>query len=128
MSLAQYSTALPISFLMSQFVNRGDRDALYFEPSAGNGFLTIALPQSQTVVNEIDQLRYDNLRLEHYRKVTRQDGRQPFYEYERRCDGVVTNPPFIKEIDTMIFNALDTMKDNGRAAILRDGNNMFENY
>lgn len=128
MSLAQYSTALPISFLMSQFVNRGDRDALYFEPSAGNGFLTIALPQSQTIVNEIDQLRYDNLRLEHYRKVTRQDGRQPFYDYERRCDGVVTNPPFIKEIDTMIFNALDTMKDNGRAAILRDGNNMFENY
>lgn len=128
MSLAQYSTALPISFLMSQFVNRGDRDALYFEPSAGNGFLTIALPQSQTIVNEIDQLRYDNLCLEHYRKVTRQDGRQPFYDYERRCDGVVTNPPFIKEIDTMIFNALDTMKDNGRAAILRDGNNMFENY
>lgn len=123
----QYSTPLPIAFLMSEFVKSKSNEALYFEPSAGNGFLTVALPQRDTICNEIDKFRLDNLCNEHYRKVTNQDGREKF-EYGRIFDGVVTNPPFIKEIDTMIFNALDCMKDNGRCAILRDGNNMFQDY
>ena len=123
----QYSTPLPIAFLMSEFVKSKSNEALYFEPSAGNGFLTVALPQRDTICNEIDKFRLDNLCNEHYRKVTNQDGRKKF-EYGRIFDGVVTNPPFIKEIDTMIFNALDTMKDNGRCAILRDGLNEFEPY
>ena len=123
----QYSTPLPIAFLMSEFVKSKSNEALYFEPSAGNGFLTVALPQRDTICNEIDKFRLDNLCNEHYRKVTNQDGRKKF-EYGRIFDGVVTNPPFIKEIDTMIFNALDCMKDNGRCAILRDGNNMFQDY
>ncbi|MBQ3689433.1 MAG: hypothetical protein II937_06140 [Bacteroidales bacterium] len=127
MILQQYSTPLPIAFLMSEFVKSNSNSALYFEPAAGNGFLTVSLPQENTICNEIDSYRLDNLRSEHYRKVTEQDSRQKF-EYNRIFDGVVTNPPFLKEIDTMIFNALDTMKDNGRCAILRDGLNEFEPY
>lgn len=124
----QYSTSLPVAYLMSEFV-RGDGSThrRYFEPSAGNGFLTIAIPQEATICNEIDKFRLDNLREEHYQKVIQQDGREKF-EYERSFDGVVMNPPFLKEINKMIFNALDTMKDNGRCAILRDDWNMFEDY
>lgn len=129
MVLQQYSTPLPIAFLMSEFVKGQSNSSLYFEPSAGNGFLTIALPQENTICNEIDRYRLDNLKNEHYRKVSEQDARQPF-EYNRIFDGVVTNPPFLKgqETNTMIFNALETMKDSGRCAILRDGNAQFTDY
>ena len=129
MVLQQYSTPLPISFLMSEFVKSKSNSALYFEPSAGNGFLTISLPQENTICNEIDRYRLDNLKNEHYRKVSEQDARQQF-EYNRIFDGVVTNPPFLKgqETNAMIFNALETMKDNGRCAILRDGNAQFTEY
>jgi hypothetical protein len=127
MAKQQYSTSLPVAYLMSEFVKKNGNDNMYFEPSAGNGFLTVALPSSQTICNEVDELRLQNLRLENYKKVMAQDGRNPF-EFGRIFDGVVTNPPFLKEVDRMIFNALDAMKDNGRAAILRDGWNLFENY
>ena len=129
MVLQQYSTPLPIAFLMSEFVKGQSNSSLYFEPSAGNGFLTIALPQENTICNEIDRYRLENLKNEHYRKVSEQDARQPF-EYNRIFDGVVTNPPFLKgqETNTMIFNALETMKDSGRCAILRDGNAQFTDY
>lgn len=127
MAKQQYSTSLPVAYLMSEFVRRNGNDNMYFEPSAGNGFLTVALPSSQTICNEVDELRLQNLRLENYKKVMAQDGRNPF-EFGKIFDGVVTNPPFLKEVDRMIFNALDAMKDNGRAAILRDGWNLFENY
>lgn len=124
----QYSTSLPVAFLMSEFVKGdGNRERKYFEPSAGNGFLTIALPQENTICNEIDDFRLQNLREEHYQKVINQDGRNKF-DYEKSFDGVVMNPPFLKEINAMIFNALDTMKDDGRCAILRDDWNQFENY
>jgi len=129
MVLQQYSTPLPIAFLMSEFVKGQSNSSLYFEPSAGNGFLTIALPQENTICNEIDRYRLENLKNEHYRKVSEQDARQPF-EYNRIFDGVVTNPPFLKgqETNAMIFNALETMKDSGRCAILRDGNAQFTDY
>jgi hypothetical protein len=127
MAKQQYSTSLPVAYLMSEFVKKNGNDNMYFEPSAGNGFLTVALPSSQTICNEVDELRLQNLRLENYKKVMAQDGRNPF-DFGRIFDGVVTNPPFLKEVDRMIFNALDAMKDNGRAAILRDGWNLFENY
>ena len=129
MVLQQYSTPLPIAFLMSEFVKNKSNSSLYFEPSAGNGFLTISLPQENTICNEIDRYRLENLKNEHYRKVSEQDARQPF-EYSRIFDGVVTNPPFLKgqETNTMIFNALETMKDSGRCAILRDGNAQFTEY
>ena len=127
----QYSTALPVAFLMSQFVRHfTTTDVWYFEPSAGNGFLTVALPQEKTIVNEIDKFRLENLKRERYHKVLEQDGRRPFDSlYNKFFHGVVTNPPFLKggETDEMIFNALATMSDSGRCAILRDEWSQFKN-
>lgn len=128
--LEQYSTSIPLAFLMSAFAKRDKADALYFEPSAGNGALTIALQKSHTICNEIDEIRLENLRREGYNKVTDQDALKPF-GYGKIFDGVVMNPPFLKpakKVDTMIFNALNCMKDDGRCAILRDGWNQFEDY
>lgn len=130
MALQQYSTSLPVAFLMSAYVSEyNNRNSLYLEPSAGNGFLTIALPAEQTICNEIDPLRLENLMNESYRKVIFQDGRIPL-PFDRIFDGVVSNPPFLKTAETnkMIFNALDCMKNDGRAAILRDKWNSFKPY
>lgn len=128
MSLQQYSTSLPIAYLMSQYVF-GDKNGLYFEPTAGNGFLTIALPQENTIVNEIDELRLGNLKGESYRKVTNNDALVGF-DFGKIFDGVVMNPPFFKKGGTekIIFNTMNCMKDSGKCAILRDGWDIFKEY
>ena len=134
--LQQYSTPAPISFLASSFVQSGQpADAAYFEPSAGNGLLTIALPEHQVTVNEIDDIRLANLRSQHFAKVCSRDAASPFFEYRKKFDGVITNPQFgtlpaticygrypIKTLDhLMALRALDCMKDSGRAAIIIGG-------
>ena len=128
MALQQYSTSLPLSFLMSNYICN-NQSGIYFEPTAGNGFLTIALPQEQTIVNEIDGLRLENLKGESYRKVTEQDATKPF-DFGKIFDGVVMNPPFLRKgmTEAIIFNSLACMKDSGKCAILRDGWNEFKPY
>jgi len=44
-----------------------------FEPSAGNGLLTIAADPKNVVVNEVDSLRRGNLKLQGYKQVLKQD-------------------------------------------------------
>ncbi len=112
----------------------------YFEPSAGNGLLTIALPQENIIVNEVDDIRLSHLRLQDFEFVSNQDASQPFTEYYKKFDGIITNPPFstlpepviydgykIKHLDhLMALRALDTMKDNGRAAIIVGGHTKWD--
>lgn len=112
----------------------------YFEPSAGNGLLTIALPMQNTIVNEVDDIRLANLRMQDFEFVSNQDASMPFPEYYKKFDGVITNPPFstlpepviydgfpIKHLDhLMALRALDTMKDNGRAAIIVGGHTIWD--
>ena len=107
-------------------------EPIYLEPSAGNGLLTIALPYDQTIVNEIDEVRNCNLESQSYRYVFKADATIPFINFHKKFDGIVTNPPFgtlpekvsydtidIKNLDfLMTLRALDTMKDNGKAAII----------
>jgi hypothetical protein len=139
--LQQYSTPAPISFLASSFVKSGQpANATYFEPSAGNGLLTIALPEQQVTVNEVDDIRLENLRAQRFARVTHQDATEPFFGYEKKFDGVLTNPPFgtlpetvyygrypIKTLDhLMALRALDCMKDNGRAAIIIGGHTEWD--
>jgi len=140
MLLQQYSTPAPLSYIASQYVNNYSNEALYFEPSAGNGLLTIALPPKQTYVNEIDTLRHENLLTQGYTKVTKQDATQPFVAWERKFDGIITNPPFatlnepinvegfkIKHLDhAMTIVALKTMKDSGKAAIIIGGHSTYD--
>lgn len=130
--LQQYSTPAPISFLASSYVKSNNPNAMYFEPSAGNGLLTTALPYAQTWVNELDETRYENLKKQPFAKVTRQDATKMFDLYLEKFDGVVSNPPFgtllqaveyegfaIKTLDhAMCINALACMKDDGKAALI----------
>ena len=133
----QYSTPTPFGYVMGQFVNSGKKVGSVLEPSAGNGALTITFPAGIVHVNDIDEKRVENLRTLGYGKVTTQDALIPFDE---KVDAVVTNPPFgtttAKEFDggklkisslegLMAINALDSMKDDGRAAIVIGGNTSY---
>lgn len=129
----QYSTPAPYAFLADMYVKGNGKvieNAL--EPSAGNGMLTIGLPMDKVHVNDIDDQRLANLRRQGFKNVTSQDGTQPFADKD--VDVVVTNPPFgsatPKEYDgykisslegQMAINALESMKDDGRAAIIIGG-------
>lgn len=137
----QYSTPAPISYIASLFV-RGNNSAIYFEPSAGNGLLTTALPYSSTIVNELDDVRLENLKHQPYKQVLRQDATIPFNDFYHKFDGIVTNPPFgsllepeiydtypIKTLDhLMALRALDTMKDAGKAAIIIGGHTTWDEH
>lgn len=129
----QYSTPAPYAFLADMYV-KGNGKVIdsALEPSAGNGMLTIGLPMDKVHVNDIDEQRLANLRRQGFKNVTSQDGTQPFADKD--VDVVVTNPPFgsatPKEYDgykisslegQMAINALESMKDDGRAAIIIGG-------
>jgi effector-binding domain-containing protein len=168
--MQQYSTPAPISFLASSYVLKRDSLSgykafknivkggskgkivgnahlhpektapLYLEPSAGNGLLTIALPYQLTHVNELDDVRLSNLKEQPFAKVSSWDALHPPYAYQRKFDGVVTNPPFgalnepmmfgkfkIKRLEhAMCLKALQCMKDNGRAAIIIGGHTSWD--
>lgn len=129
----QYSTPAPYAFLADMYVKgNGKVIESALEPSAGNGMLTIGLPMDKVHVNDIDAQRLANLRRQGFKNVTSQDGTQPFADKD--VDVVVTNPPFgsatTKEYDgykisslegQMAINALESMKDDGRAAIIIGG-------
>lgn len=129
----QYSTPAPYAYLADMYV-KGNGKVIdsALEPSAGNGMLTIGLPMDKVHVNDIDAQRLANLRRQGFKNVTSQDGTQPFADKD--VDVVVTNPPFgsatPKEYDgykisslegQMAINALESMKDDGRAAIIIGG-------
>ena len=112
----------------------------YLEPSAGNGLLTIALPYHFTHVNEMDDVRLENLKQQPFAKVSSWDALKPPPAYDRKFDGVITNPPFgslseptlfgkfkIKRLEhAMALNALRCMKDDGKAAIIIGGHTTWD--
>lgn len=133
----QYSTPTPFGYVMGQFVQSGKTIESVLEPSAGNGALTITFPSAIVHVNDIDERRLENLRTLGYGKVTNQDALVPF---SGEVDAVLTNTPFgsttAREFDEgqikissleglMAINALESMKDNGRAAIVIGGNTSY---
>ena len=133
----QYSTPAPYAFLADMYV-KGNGKVIdsALEPSAGNGMLTIGLPMDKVHVNDIDAQRLANLTRQGFKNVTSQDGTQPFKV--KPVDIVITNPPFgsatPKEYDgykisslegQMAINALDSMKGDGRAAIIIGGNTEY---
>lgn len=129
----QYSTPAPYAYLANMYVKGNGKEIEgALEPSAGNGMLTIGLPMDKVHVNDIDEARLLNLHRQGFKNITSQDGTQPFADKD--VDVVVTNPPFgtatPKEYDgykisslegQMAINALDSMKDDGRAAIIIGG-------
>jgi hypothetical protein len=133
----QYSTPAPMAFLMGRFLKAGKEVKSGLEPSAGNGMLTVALPKEVMHVNDIDEMRLSNLQEQGFGEVTNQDGLKSFGE--KQYDVIVTNPPFgstapkvyngLYEISglehQMAINALESMKDDGRAAIIIGGNTEY---
>jgi predicted RNA methylase len=137
--LQQYSTPAPIGYLAGLFCGFDKEGGNYFEPSAGNGLLTIAGNTEDFTVNEIDTVRNRNLSVLGFKKVLKQDASEPFKQFEHKFDGVITNPPFgktevvtygksdIKSLEqVMSLRALDTMKDNGRCAIIIGGHTEYD--
>lgn len=140
--LQQYSTPAPIGYLAGIFceVDKYPLTKVFFEPSAGNGLLTIAGKTKNFIVNEIDDLRNRNLHKQNYLKITKEDATNPFTEYYHKFDAVLTNPPFGKAENKVAFNqypikllehlmairALECMKDGGRAAIIIGGHTRWD--
>ena len=132
--MQQYSTPLPMAWNAARFAMSGKRGGKVLEPTAGNGMLAFAIPAGQVHANELDGTRLANLREQGFARVTQQDATVPF-EGGRQYDVVIANPPFgkreavdydgkqISGLDPQItLNALASMKDDGRAAIIIGGN------
>lgn len=146
MLLQQYSTPAPIGYIAGVFCGMDTPPSgrtgfkSYFEPSAGNGLLTIAAYPETFIVNEIDETRNSNLREQNFQEVKKQDATQPFSGYSKRFDAIITNPPFgryeppfkVKEFEfsvldhVMCIRALDTMKDDGHAALIIGGHTAWD--
>lgn len=146
MLLQQYSTPAPIGFIAGVFCEMDTPPSgrtgfkSYFEPSAGNGLLTIAAYPETFIVNEIDDTRNENLKTQGFSEVKKQDATQPFIGYSKSFDAIITNPPFgkyepplkVNEFEfsvldhVMCIRALDTMKDKGHAALIIGGHTAWD--
>lgn len=137
--MQQYSTPLPMAWNAARFAMSGKRGGKVLEPTAGNGMLVFAIPAWQVHANELDGTRLANLREQGFAQVTQQDATEPF-EGGRQYDVVIANPPFGKReeveydgkmipgLDPQItLNALASMKDDGKAAIIIGGNMEYGN-
>jgi len=141
--LQQYSTPAPISYLAGVFCELDKlqfKGGFAFEPSAGNGLLTIAAKPERVYVNEIDVLRNQNLRTQGFADVWQRDANKSFSDIQRRFAAVLTNPPFGK-LDTkvmfdsfpikplehvMALRALDCIANDGKAAVIIGGHTTWD--
>lgn len=138
--LQQYSTPAPIAYLAGVFcgLDKLTRNHKAFEPSAGNGMLTIAGSPDFFEVNEIDPLRNSNLEKQGFFHIGQVDATQ--LKCRQVFDAVLTNPPFgtmevevmfdtfpIKTLEhVMALKALDCMKNSGKAAIIIGGHTRWD--
>lgn len=141
--LQQYSTPAPIGYIAGIFCGL-DKLSIHggygFEPSAGNGLLTIAGKPERIYVNEVDTIRNRNLRTQGFANVWDRDASKPFFDVQNNFVAVITNPPFGKldkpvlfdtfKIDTldhlMALRALETMTYDGKAAIIIGGHTSWD--
>lgn len=138
--LRQFSTPLPIAYLLGIFIDGQNPEKRFLEPSAGNGLLTIGLDPNQTHVNELDQTRFKVLHHQNFWAVTNEDAAMPMRDVWKNYDGVIANPPFGKLRERAIFRdipilfmdhlmmlrALEGMKDNGKAAFVTGKHMSFD--
>ncbi len=140
--LQQYSTPAPIGYLMGVYCGlpNFEFNDWAFEPCAGNGLLTIAGNPKKIIVNEIDTIRNRNLQTQGFLEVNHLDASLPFNLIGQKFQAVITNPPFgtldkavefntfpIRVLDhLMALRALETMADNGKAAIIIGGHTRWD--
>ena len=142
--LQQYSTPAPIGFIAGIFCGLDKLQftgGFGFEPSAGNGLLTVAAIPERMYVNEIDQFRRNNLKSQFFRSVWDRDASKAFFDVSGTFQAVITNPPFgtmdkpvtfdTYKIDTldhvMALRALEAMNRTGKAAIIIGGHTKYDN-
>jgi predicted RNA methylase len=141
--LQQYSTPAPIGFLAGVFCELDllDTKGGYgFEPSAGNGLLTIAGNPARIYVNEIDTIRHRNLKTQGFANVWNRNAANDFFDVHRHFEAVISNPPFGTMDHKVAFNgyqfntldhvmairALETMTNEGKAAIIIGGHTNWD--
>ncbi len=141
--LQQYSTPAPIGYLAGIFCEIDKLQfsgGFAFEPSAGNGQLTIAAKPERVYVNEIDKIRNRNLHSQGFADVTALDASKPFAGKQGIYQVVITNPPFgklpaklfyesygISALEhVMALRALDTMAFYGKAAFIIGGHTRWD--
>ena len=136
----QYSTPAPIAYLTDLFVADGVQNGDVLEPSGGSGMLTIGFSPEQVSINEIDPIRNQNLRQTNYDAISSEDALKNDNLFNKKFDGIVTNPPFgsaelkkfnnykLKKLEhIMAANALEQMSDKGRGGIIIGGHNRYDN-
>ncbi len=133
-----YSTPIPIAYLASVLAGIKPETTVY-EPTAGNGALLIAANPARVIANELNGDRVSELKTRQYAQLTQEDAL--IYRPQTQVDVVICNPPFgsildanrrtqrfwiydtwTTQIDQAIaLNALQVMKDNGRAVLILGG-------
>lgn len=126
-----YSTPVPLAWALGKRI--GLIGNTVYEPTAGTGMLTIAGDPATITVNEIDVLRKGVLETQGFAKVTSRDASTG--KPNQKFDRVIMNPPFgagketrfgeykLTKLDHIIAaNALETMKNDGKAAIIIGAN------
>ena len=141
--LQQYSTPAPIGYIAGVFCELDKlqfKGGFAFEPSAGNGLLTVTAKAERVYVNEIDKVRNANLKTQGFANVWNRDATQSFFDVQRIYNAVITNPPFgmmdkrvmydtfpIKPLEhVMALRALDCMANDGKAAIIIGGHTKWD--
>ncbi len=141
--LQQYSTPAPIGYIAGIFCGLDQlqyNGGFGFEPSAGNGLLTVAALPERMYVNEIDHLRNSNLKTQGFAAVWNRDAAKAFFDVSGTFPAVITNPPFGKldkpvsfdtfRLDTldhvMAQRALEAMTPDGKAAIIIGGHTIYD--
>jgi broad specificity phosphatase PhoE len=137
-----YSTPAPLAYLADKLAGVNELTTLY-EPTAGNGMLTIAANPKNVRVNELNPDRTAALRKQGFSETTSYDAAEKWDKameatLGKSYDAVVTNPPFgsvkdaqgnatkervdgykIGQIDHLIAaRALEAMKDKGKATLI----------
>jgi predicted RNA methylase len=135
-----YSTPAPLAFLGSELAGVSKATTVY-EPTAGNGMLTIGAKPSNVTVNELEAGRIESLKAQGFKEVLEGDALEAKVAPKSQ-DRVMTNPPFgsvkdskgvatkvlvdgfkIGQIDHLIAaRALETMKDDGKATLIIGAN------
>jgi len=133
-----YSTPVPISLVAGLLVRAKSTEKGY-DPTGGNGLLTIAANPQNMIVNELEHHRATNLRLMKFGTVHEGNALDIIERKLLRpqeVDFVLMNPPFgvlanevlvdgyrVRAIDQLIAaRNLAAMKDDGRAVIILGAN------
>lgn len=140
-----YSTPVPLAYLASELAGI-TYDSKVLEPTAGNGMLLVGAATENSTANELNPKRASMLQAMGFDALTENAATEDLADPNSQ-DAVIANPPFgatknakgetivyevrpdygTREVDHAIaFNALTTMKDDGRAVLIVGGTQSTE--